>query len=138
MHYCRLASIVLMIGMTGLLGCYGTDSSTTETMTAGNVNKSNSMPGTEAATEPKFEFENPIFEAPVMLMAANEPMKASSMYASPVVFDIDNDGREEMVLGDIRGNVQYCKNEAETGEPVWGAVQSVETADGKPLELNNW
>ena len=74
-----------------------------------------------------------------MLMAGDEPMKAGHSYPSPAVFDVDNDGVDEMVLGEIMGTVSYCENERKSGgDPVWSAVAPVLAADGEPLKLNNW
>ena len=86
-----------------------------------------------------FEFSHPTFEAPVMLMADGKPMQAGHSYPSPGLFDVDDDGDDEMVLGEIMGSVSYCENtNAGSGDPVWGPVKELMTADNKPLKLNNW
>ena len=86
-----------------------------------------------------FVFENATFEAPIMLLAGGEPMEAGYSYPSPAVFDVDNDGQDEMVLGEIMGTVSVCENENKSsGDPEWSSVAPLLAADGEPLQLNNW
>jgi hypothetical protein len=127
MKYARFIFTVFVIG---LVGCESSE-----------VNNPAVTKADSSATEisEAFEFNNPTFEAPIMLMAGDEPMKAGYSYPSPAVFDVDNDGDDEMVLGEIMGSVSYCENENKSGgDPVWSAVAPLLAADGKPLELNNW
>jgi len=81
------------------------------------------------------------FAQPELLRVDGQPMNADGkmMYPSPVVFDIDGDGNDELVIGTIFGAVYACENSNKgPGDPQWQAPQSVNTDDGKPLKLNNW
>ena len=95
--------------------------------------------GSEKDAPETFVFQHETFAAPIMLMAGGEPMEAGYSYPSPAVFDVDSDGQDEMVLGEIMGTVSVCENENKSsGDPVWGSVAPLLAADGEPLQLNNW
>jgi len=74
------------------------------------------------------------FEAPVRLMAGEEPMGAKRLYPSPVMQDLDGDGKPEMVLGDLIGNLTVSRRDGET----WSAPTPLEKADGEPIRFHNW
>ena len=157
MRIAWLLSIVLIVGFTG---CFGPEVIDTSTAAKTPVNKSepiaivastrnvdapeiaankSSMAAEVAAPEGEFNFVNSVFEAPVMLMAGDRPMNAGHSYPSPAIIDIDGDGDDEMVLGEIMGTVSFCENENKSGgDPKWSAVSPVLMADRKPLKLNNW
>ena len=82
-----------------------------------------------------------LFEAPVALKTKDSVLNSNNemLYASPAIFDVDQDGKDELVIGTIFGAVYACENEGvEDGEIVWSAPQTVDSTDGKPLGLNNW
>lgn len=82
-----------------------------------------------------------IFAEPIILKVGEELMNESGqiMYPSPAVFDIDNDGKDELVIGSIFGSVHACENENNgPGDPVWSAPKAVNTLNNEPLALNNW
>jgi hypothetical protein len=80
------------------------------------------------------------FAAPELLLADGQPVNAveAMPYPSPVLFDVDRDGRDELVCGDLWGKLWVHENTAESGEPVWGASKKLETAEGEVLEVSNW
>ena len=58
---------------------------------------------------------------------------------SPAIFDVDQDGKAELVIGTIRGDVFACEtSNDDKGDTVWSAPASVKTEDGKPLRMSNW
>ena len=62
------------------------------------------------------------FEEPVFLKVGDSPMNedGSMMYPSPAIFDVDNDGQDELVVGTIFGGVFACENEnTGKGDPQW-------------------
>ena len=74
------------------------------------------------------------FEAPVRLKAGDQYMGAKRLYPSPVMHDLDGDGRMEIVIGDLIGNLTFCTQKGEA----WGSKESLKGADGKPLKFHNW
>lgn len=81
------------------------------------------------------------FEEPVLLTVGDAPLNAEDkmMYPSPALFDVDNDGQDELVIGTIYGEVFACKNSNHgVGDPEWEAPQAVKMVDGEALKLHNW
>lgn len=76
----------------------------------------------------------PAFEAPVRLMAGDAHMGAKRLFPSPVLFDVDGDGKAEMVIGDLIGKLTVSHREGDT----WSAPEPLKGADGKPLKFHNW
>lgn len=81
------------------------------------------------------------FDAPQIIRVGDKPMNDDGqiMYPSPVLFDIDGDGKNELVLGSIFGDLFACENTNEgKGDPTWDKPVAVENVDNVPLKLNNW
>jgi hypothetical protein len=76
------------------------------------------------------------FEEPVELLT-NGASIDSVMYPSPTLYDLDGDGKRELVIGDIFGSIHSCiKSDGKTN--AWGEMVKLKSVDGKPLQLNNW
>jgi len=88
------------------------------------------------------KFNSKLFDAPEMIMVGQQPLnsKARQMYPSPVMFDVDNDSRAELVVGDIFGSLKVYENQNEsaTGDPVWSKHVGLESTDGQPIKVSNW
>ncbi|MEM7261845.1 MAG: hypothetical protein AAF488_07610 [Planctomycetota bacterium] len=80
-----------------------------------------------------------MFEAPVRLLVDDQPVnsKANALYPSPVLIDIDLDGRAELVVGDLWGHLRVYENTTTDGEPTWTGPAKLQ-ADGKELKVSNW
>lgn len=81
------------------------------------------------------------FEAPVLIPLGDKPLNhhGEILYPSPTIFDVDNDGKDELVIGTLFGHLYQCENAHEgKGDPQWTAPQLIETRMRRPLELNNW
>ena len=81
------------------------------------------------------------FEAPVVLKAGDSVLNSNGKlrYPSPAIFDVDGDGKDELVIGTIFGELVACENENNSGgEPVWAEPIPIKSTDGKSLDLNNW
>ena len=101
------------------------------------------IPADQTVTrEAKVKFEHPLFTAPAMLMVGDKPLNvaADQMYPSPAIYDVDNDGKDELIVGDIFGSLNIYENAAEWGhgDPVWEAHRALESADGEPIRVSNW
>lgn len=88
-----------------------------------------------------FTFDNAHFDAPEMLMVGDDPLNkaARQMYPSPAMFDIDNDGQLELIVGDIFGSVNIYENQNDDhGDPVWQTHRSLKSVEGKKIKVSNW
>ncbi len=102
-----------------------------------------SIKATIARDEDKVpSFTNRHFEAPIRLRVGNEPLNkaAGQMYPSPAVYDVDNDGKVELVVGDISGRIYVYENKNNTGkgDPLWSDHAALKTAKGKNIKVSNW
>lgn len=85
--------------------------------------------------------DNKTFEAPVFLKNGDEPLNkdGNMAYPSPAIFDIDNDGANELVVGTIFGAVYKCENKnTDSGDPVWSTPKMVKDAEGDDIAMENW
>ena len=80
------------------------------------------------------------FAAPERLLADGRPINAEEgmLYPSPVLFDVDGDGQDELVCGDLWGHLWVHESAAEAGEPAWLAPEKLKSADGEVLKVPNW
>ena len=77
------------------------------------------------------------FEAPVELKPDGTGY-GEVLYPSPVLHDLDGDGRGELIVGDLWGHIQSATR-ISAGEPSdWGPSAKVKATDGKDLKFKNW
>jgi len=74
------------------------------------------------------------FAPPVRISAGEALAGAGRYYPSPVVHDIDGDGRPDLVIGDLMGKVTFARRTADG----LAAEQPVLDRDGAPLKFHNW
>lgn len=88
-----------------------------------------------------FPHEEPAatFAPPVRLLAAGQPVNfiEEMLYPSPVLYDLDHDGRRELVCGDLWGYLRVYEDVGEADDVEWGAPQFLQV-DGAPLKVPNW
>ncbi len=95
-------------------------------LTAGLFAQESAPPGAKA-----------LFADPVELTAGDAPFE-DQLFPTPVLYDLDGDQQDELVVGDLFGNLFACEPlEAEGQARQWSA-RSAWLADGEPLRLNNW
>lgn len=79
------------------------------------------------------------FEAPVRLQSGETFLgaalnKRDRLYPSPALHDVDGDGKADLVIGDLFGNLTVAKRTKDG----WAEETNLMGADGKPLKFNNW
>ena len=77
--------------------------------------------------------ESELFQAPVRIKAGNEFVSVGSPgYACPTMADVDGDGVEDLVVGQLHeGHMQFCKNDAASGQPPEFAAPKWLETDGE-------
>lgn len=77
------------------------------------------------------------FAPPVRIEVAGKHLGNDRLYPSPVLHDVDGDGRLDLVVGDLRGRLTTALREA-SAAPAWRAPTKVLANDGKELDFANW
>ena len=82
------------------------------------------------------------FAAPVRLLADGKLLNsvARRSYPSPAIYDVDQDGQVELVVGDISGTMGVYEQTgtSKNGDPIWAPRVALKTADGQPVRVSNW
>ena len=77
------------------------------------------------------------FAEPRKLHAGGALAGHGRLYPSPVMHDVDGDGRADLLIADLFGNVTWAK--ASANEPGrFEAEQKLKMRDGEPLKFSNW
>lgn len=77
------------------------------------------------------------FAPPVMLTTDAGPLAHGMLYPSPAMYDLDGDGKLELIVADLFGNVQFAKR-TDGPDTQWSALSPVLTRDLAPLKFSNW
>ena len=80
----------------------------------------------------------PQFAPPVRLQADGKFLGANRLYPSPVFHDVDGDGLQDIVVGDLYGSLTAARRVAGRDAKRHAAENPVTAADGKPLKFHNW
>ena len=81
--------------------------------------------------------DDPKFGEPKMLKAGDKNLGEGRLYPSPVFHDVDGDGLEDLVIGDLIGKVTWAR-QIGGDELKFGPEQPMLAANKKPLKFDNW
>ncbi len=122
-----------------LLGCTKMDTKSKNSKDTDKATSSSTSIAPKVASNSKFEFTNAVFESPTIVKFGGDENYKHTRYPSPALFDVDNDGANELVLGDLFGKLVACENENPgKGDPVWSEPEAIKSADGVALNMENW
>ena len=78
-------------------------------------------------------------QEPVRLKAGGEYIDTGSCIAhsGPYLFDLDEDGKQDLLVGDFSGHIHFYKNTGSNEAPEYAAGRLLE-ADGQAIEVPNW
>lgn len=78
------------------------------------------------------------FAAPVRVNAGAKLLGERRLYPSPVYHDLDGDGLQDIVVGDLRGRLTVAKRLPGAGPAKYAEEQPVLAVDGKEIDFHNW
>lgn len=82
--------------------------------------------------------QSPTFAPPVRLSAGDKLLGHNRLFPSPVFHDLDGNGTQDIVVGDLRGHLTMAARTAGTGPATYAAETKVTAVDGKVLDFANW
>lgn len=83
------------------------------------------------------ELTPPQFSPPIRLMSEDNPLGRKKMYPSPRLYDIDRDGQDELVIGDLPGRVTVAEKVQGAGPAQWGPLEPFMSGK-RALKFRNW
>ena len=75
------------------------------------------------------------FAPPVRMKAGDAFLGGGRTYPSPSLHDLDGDGRLDVVVGDLAGNVTVATGLEDGG---FAKEAAVKNREGEPLTFDNW
>jgi hypothetical protein len=78
------------------------------------------------------------FRNPVRIKAGEKFLGAKRLYPSPVVHDVNSDGRPDVVVGDLWGKVTFAPRLSDKANGALGTEKKFLAADGKQLDFSSW
>ena len=79
-----------------------------------------------------------LFAEPVLLSSGAKPMGRGILYPSPHMYDVDGDGRSEILLGDLAGRLHVAEKLPGDDPLAWSESEPLKGADGEILKFHNW
>lgn len=77
----------------------------------------------------------PRFAPPVLLKAGDKVIGGTRMYPSPAMYDVNGDGRLDVVIGDLPGRLTFALRRP---DGTFADEQKLNDAEGAVLDFGNW
>ena len=74
---------------------------------------------------------------PQLIKAEGKIISLKPSYSSPVFYDLDKDGKKELIVGTFYGDFRIYKNEGSIENPIYNTFIKIK-ADGKDAKTANW
>ncbi len=78
------------------------------------------------------------FSGPTRLMAGDKLLGEKRLFPSPVFHDMNGDGLDDIVVGDLIGRMTVALRKPGAGPAVYGAETKLMAVDGKEVDFHNW
>ena len=81
---------------------------------------------------------NPIWRQGALLNDSNDALIDIGSYAAPALFDLDNDGDQDMVVGNSSGQLAYFNNTGSVSAPQWQLVGPLVNPAGATIDIGSY
>lgn len=78
------------------------------------------------------------FAAPKRIKAGDKFLGEGRLYPSPVLHDVNGDGKPDVVIGDLFGKITVACREATQPSVVLGSEKPLKDRSGEQLKFHNW
>jgi hypothetical protein len=78
------------------------------------------------------------FSGPTRLKAGDAFLGERRMFPSPVFHDMNGDGLQDIVVGDLVGKLTVALRKPGAGPASYGEETKLLAADGKEIDFHNW
>ena len=78
------------------------------------------------------------FASPKRIKAGDSYLGAKRLYPSPAVYDVNRDGKLDVVIGDLWGKITIATQKAKNSALVLEREIKLPGVDGKQLDFGNW
>ncbi len=75
--------------------------------------------------------------SPVLIKSAGKPIDDKIPYAGPTIYDLDKDGKDDLIVGTFKGKFKFYKNTGTSSNPKYDGFEYIQ-AGGKDAEIRNW
>ena len=72
-----------------------------------------------------------------LIKAGGEIIDCSRPFAGPTIYDFDNDGLQDLIIGMHKGNFRFYKNKGTSNVPVYDDFTLIR-ANGENALIKNW
>jgi hypothetical protein len=81
--------------------------------------------------------DDPQFEQPVEITAGGKTY-VQVLYPSPVLYDVNGDGKRDLIIGDLQGYLQFAERDSSGASTNWSTSKMMQDANGKDIKFSNW
>lgn len=74
---------------------------------------------------------------PMLVKAGGEPIDDKIPYAGPTIYDLDQDGKNDLIVGTFKGHFKFYKNTGTNAAPKYDGFEYI-MAEGEKAEIRNW
>jgi hypothetical protein len=79
-----------------------------------------------------------LFGEPVRIMAGDAFLGAKRLYPSPVLHDVNADGKLDVVIGDLWGKITFAQRNGEKENVTFDREKPLLASNGKQLDFSSW
>ncbi len=72
-----------------------------------------------------------------LIESNGKPIDYKPPYVGPTIYDLDNDGLDDLITGDYYGNFKFYKNVGTKSNPKYNGFEFI-MAEGEKAVIKNW
>ncbi len=73
----------------------------------------------------------------ILIESNGKPIEYNRPYVGPAIYDLDNDGLDDLITSDKYGNLRFYKNVGTKSNPKYNGFEFI-IAEGEKAQIENW